>query len=438
MFDSTQLYEKLTQLAPGSRRFCVALSGGLDSVVLLHALQSLSLFTVRAIHIHHGLSKNADHWEKQCRHICSNWDIPLVVEKIKLEMAGDSVEAAARSARYAAIKKELMSEEILLTAHTKNDQAETLLLQLLRGAGPKGMAAMPEKSKLGENQFLRPLLEITRAELESYANEHQLSWVEDESNDDLRFDRNFMRQQVLPLLQKRWPQSVTTLHRAALHCAEASTILEMVAEKDFLDCRGETSSTLKIAALLQLDTARQKNVIRYWLQQLQLPLPRKQQLQIIMQELILSRRDAKPLIKWQGVEIRRYDQYIYVMTLPNHDAELVLEWDFTQPLLLPNQLGTLTAQWQLGQGISLADTVKHLQIRFRKGGERLHPQGRLGSHPLKKLFQEWNIPPWLRDRVPLLYDQDDLLAVVNYTISAKRVASKNEMGLVIAWSPGIT
>lgn len=437
MFDFFQLHEKLSLKTSNHSDFCVALSGGLDSIVLLHALKTLQnqfSFNLRAVHIHHGLSDNADDWENHCRSICAQWQIPLIVKKVKIAAAGESIEAAARESRYAALKEELLMGEILLTAHTQNDQVETLLLQLLRGAGPKGMAAMPEKIKIAANYFIRPLLDVTRAELEAYAMQHQLSWIEDESNEDRRFDRNFIRHDVLPVLQKRWPQVLTTIHRSATHCAEATELMEVLALEDLEYCQGEKPAILKIEELLKLSRVRQKNLIRYWLQHLQFTLPSQQKLDAILNEVVLSSEDAMPLIVWQGVEIRRFKQQIYVMApLSKPPKELVLNWDISKPLSLPNQLGVLTATWQQAQGIALSEN-EILQIRFRKGGERMHPHGRQGSHPLKKLLQEWNIPPWLRDRIPLLYHQDELVAVIGYAISAKYVVSKNEKGLVVAWS----
>lgn len=434
-----------------SNNFLIAYSGGLDSHVLLHAMAALPTenpaIRLQAIHVHHGLSPNADQWAQHCEQVCHNLKIPLQIFKINLEAArinGESLEAAARTERYKIFAQQLQPNQNLLTAHTQNDQAETLLLQLLRGAGPKGLAAMPIMTSFAAGFHLRPLLNNTRTQLEAYAHEHQLQWIEDESNLNPKFARNYLRHAVMPLLAKRWPALNETLSRSAAHCAEASELLDELAKQD-LGVRAQDSglriqelgvrvqesgirspgfwllspdswrlNTLSISALLKLTPTRQRNVIRYWLEQLQLPLPSTAKLAQLQHDVLHCAQDASPLVTWPGVEIRRYRDTMYAMPpLIAHDATIIISWDLKQPLILPNNLGVLTAA-EIFTDHNFP-TAK-VTVRFRQGGETCRLKGHHCTSDLKKLFQQWDIPPWLRDRIPLIYVGDKLAVIVGYEV----------------------
>lgn len=295
--------------------FCVAYSGGEDSHVLLHALAQCRkqvAFPLRAIHVHHGLSSQADQWMLHCQSVCDALFIPLIIEKVQLNLQpGDSVEAVARRERYAVFQRLLQPQEILVTAHTANDQTETFLLQLLRGAGVKGLSAMPKRKTLGVGFLERPLLPFSREDLHQYALQHQLKWIEDDSNALLRFNRNYLRHEVLPQIQKRWPEVWATVSRSAKHCAEASALLDELAQ---MDLQNETKDKLSIENLLTLSPARQRNALRYWIHQQGYLLPNQKHIEEIFQSVILADESAKPVVAWGEVEIRRHKKHLYLLS----------------------------------------------------------------------------------------------------------------------------
>jgi len=399
--------------------FYVAYSGGLDSHVLLHSLSKPDqLYTkIKAIHINHQLSPNALEWETHCKSVCRDLKIPYQVLKVDAHSkSGESPEAAARKARYDAFTKIIGANQCLLTAHHQDDQAETVLLQLFRGSGPQGLSAMPELTKFSKGYLLRPLLNTSRAELKDYATKHHLNWIDDESNFDTRFDRNYLRQEVIPLLEKKWPSISNILARVANINAEVSDCLRQLAELDLHEIIQEKDA-VNIEKLKFLSFERQKNVIRYWIQKQNLNLPSYKLLEKVLSEVVDADIDADPILCWHAVEVRRYQGALFLMPpIKKFDTTQIIPWDFSQPLILPNQLGTLNPKNLIEQGLHLEST-ENLSIRFRQGGERFHPEGRIGSHPLKKLMQEWQIPPWERDRIPLLYQNETLIAVVGYAVS---------------------
>jgi tRNA(Ile)-lysidine synthase len=410
-----------------SNNFYVGFSGGLDSCVLLHALSSLGMqdqersIKITAIHINHGLSANANHWDNFCRDICEKLQVAYISKKIDVKanlISGKSVEAVARKLRYAVFANIVPRKAVLLTAHQADDQAETLLLQLFRGAGPKGLAAMPQEIAFANDvTLIRPLLNFSRQALLSYAKQNNLKWIEDESNFDIAFDRNFLRHQVFPTLCKNWPGIVKTLIRAAGHCAEADILLQELAAQDWQVAAGAVKNTLSIKKLLTLSESRCTNLLRYWLQQkLALPLSSTKKMLAIREYVLNSRSDAAPIVQWEGVEIRKYQDDLYAMPpLCMHDAEAILPWhELREPLVLPNNLGTLRCQ-----NLSSLETAmsQNISVRFRQGGEHFIPRGRKFSHALKNLFQEWKIPPWQRDRTPLIYFNDQLVAVIGYAVA---------------------
>lgn len=411
------LLEILNEL-PSSAKLCVAFSGGLDSHVLLHSLAQLRLqgssFSLRSAHIDHGLSPDSFKWSLHCQQICSELAVDCTIVKVDVKriLANNSLEEVARNLRYQALADQLADHEYLMTAHTQNDQAETVLLQMLRGCGVKGLAAMPEIKRLGEGYLVRPLLQMGREALYDYAVKENLQWIEDESNNNLKFDRNYIRQQILPVLSNRWPQVKNLLCRTASHAAEASHLLDEIAASDLLALQNAKPDTLSIKGLKSLSFNRQKNLLRFWVHKLGLPLPSMTKLLQIIKTVVNANDAACPLVTWRGAEVRRFRDELYAMRpLLPHDPDLVLTWDMQRLLSLPG-----------GGHLSLAENLIPPQdvsvtVKFRQGGERFHPSTRMGSHPLKKLFQEWGIPSWQRDRLPLIYLADRLVAVPGYAVA---------------------
>lgn len=419
--------------------FQIAYSGGVDSHVLLHVCQQLRLIKpnlkLQAVHIHHGLSSQADSWAQHCQKVCISLAIPCQIiyvdAKAKL---GESPEAAARQARYQALANVLLANDYLLTAHHQDDQAETLLLQLLRGAGVTGLAAMPMATSFHTGQLIRPLLDFSRTELLTYAEQHSLSWIEDESNQQLHFDRNYLRQQIIPVLKQRWPQSVRTIARSATHCAAAAELNTTLAELDLAVCLHHTAS-LNIDKLMQLTIMRRQNVIRYWLQTLSLDIPNTVHLQQLEATVLLAAKATMPKLQFAKTVLRRYRNMLYADTTQELPAVPNMFWDLMHPLVLPNKLGSLAVTWQQGQGLRQLTEAElgQIHIRGRRKGELFHPVGRSGKHPLKKLLQEWGVPPWQRQAIPLICCADQILAIPNYAISAAYQAAPNQQGWNVNW-----
>jgi tRNA(Ile)-lysidine synthase len=419
-----------------SRTYYMAYSGGLDSHVLLHlcaGIRNELPLKLCAVYINHMLSPYATQWSKHCEKMCKSLNIDFLSITINAQsMDGESPEETARLSRYAAFTKLLQSNDFLLTAHQQDDQAETVLLQLFRGAGPKGLAAMPKIKPFGKGFHARPLLDFTRNELKQYAEKNQLQWIEDESNTNTHFTRNFLRHEIIPLLKTRWPTLTKTLSRSAEHCAEASHIIDEVAEKDLagMTQRYETlqvlhpfdlvpqsiSHDILLKPILALTPARQRYVLRAWFNQLNFPIPSAIKLKQIQQDFFTAREDKSPYMQWKNVELRRYKNKLYVMQcLAPHNSLQSFVWDLKKPLFLPN-IGELRTTL-----INL--TIKEVLVRFRQGDETCQLPGRHFHHELKKLFQIWNIPPWERDRIPLIFLEDKLIAVVGYFYNHKDAVS---------------
>lgn len=439
MFTHEKL-ELLLKEYPTSSFFWVAYSGGLDSQVLLYALSRiLPKKRLRALHVNHGWHVDSMKWAISCQDICNKLDI--YYETISIDAhakLGESPEAYAREARYDAMIKRIHAGDYLLTAHHRNDQAETFLLQLLRGSGLKGLTCMPFCQPFQKAYLMRPLLNFTRSELYEYAQAHQLSWIDDDNNKNLRFNRNFIRHQVLPLVQQRWPQASKIIARAAVNLAEAHSLLDEVAQQDLCEVQGPESNILIISRLLNLSVKRRTNALRYWLKQLHFTLPSQKQLQQI-DLLLKSRMDASPRFNWGEGQLRRYRDYIYAFTLVENEKKLpnvrFITWNLDQTITLDTS-DQLTTQQALGTGLSCSLLKeKQVDVTFRRGGERFYPSNRQGSHPLKKLFQEWAIPPWERNKLPLIYYQKKLIAIPGYGIDPRFSAKQNELGFIIKLIP---
>lgn len=429
-FQAKDLHSFLQNLRGPDRNspFCVALSGGLDSTTLLHAMSTLEVYQgrVRAIHVDHGLQPESAAWASVNGRLCSELKIPFRLLRISVpDCTGESPEALARAARYDALRGEIVSGELLLLAHHADDQAETLLLQLLRGAGPAGLAAMPACAPFGVGWVARPLLNFEREELESYAAEHALQWVHDASNDDTDIDRNFLRHRIMPVLKERWPAAAVTISRSARHCAEACTVMDERANAD-LD-RLMQQRKLSLAGLTDLPIERQRNVVRAWIRRCGFEMPDSRRLLSIFEHVIGAAEDARPEVEWGTAIVRRYRDSLYVHERDAVDsagpASSGLSQRGANQIVLDAGAGSLVFEpcesdhpearlcWDYLRG-------GDLRIGWRCGGERLRVAGRKHSSPLKKLLQEAGVVPWMRDRIPLIYRNDDLVAVGDLWVCA--------------------
>lgn len=391
---------------PRATRYLVAFSGGLDSTVLLHALahRPRRRTPVYALHVNHGLHADAAKWALWCAAFCKSHGVVFTDTSLAIPHApGSSLEAAAREARYAWLRAHMQPGDVLLTAHHQDDQLETFLLMALRGSGPAGLAAMPAAAPFGAGQLVRPLLGSPRAVLEAYAAQYDLQWLTDPSNADTRFDRNYLRREIAPRLRDRWPAAGETISRAARHCAAAVDLLDGLAARDWVACIRADGASLSVARLAALASSRAAQCVRYWLARLGLPAPDEKRLGQLLGPMLTAGRDRAPNVVWAGVEVRRYRDGLYAMPpLPLAPGSEIV-WDTRKPLVLPAGLGALHAPSKLAG--------ESLTVRFRVGGEALQVAGQAHHRPVKKLLQEAGIVPWMRVRLPLIYQAGELVAV---------------------------
>ena len=412
-----------------------ALSGGVDSVVLLHLLHRLQkrqTFTLKASHVHHGLSKNADKWVKFCEKLCTKLSVPLDVHRIKLPQKKSlGTEGEARQLRY---EKLLQSQtDLVVLAHHEDDQAETFLLQLIRGAGVKGLSSMAHFDD--SRRLWRPLLNTSRFDIESYAKKHKLKWIEDESNQNIDFDRNFIRSKVLPILKNRFSHIIKVISRSASHLAEAQHLLDDLAK---FDLKKHLKSIhykhkLNVKTLDKLSNARAKNVLRYWLEINDQVMPSKDLLDELLRQVLTAKKDATIKIQLsKDYEIRRYQDEIYIVPKDikrQKDYEII--WAGESEIILPTGQ-KLTFKKVKGRGINLKFLRdQKLKIRNRQGGESFKPDSKRPTKKIKQLLQESDLPPWERDFFPMIFVGDELAAVPNFGIDQKYQLSPQMSGLEV-------
>ncbi|HHR6406747.1 TPA: tRNA lysidine(34) synthetase TilS [Providencia alcalifaciens] len=421
------------------RKILVGFSGGIDSTVLLHALYQIKIselpsLEIRAIHVHHGLNIQADKWEAHCASLCQKWDIPFICRHVTVEGSNKGIEAAARAERYQAYREELLEDEIIVTAQHLDDQAETVMLALKRGSGPTGLSAMPEslafQAKCGNTVLLRPLLTISRHALEHYRVEQQLPWVEDDSNQDDRYDRNFLRLHIMPRLSERWPHLANAVSRSASLCAEQEALLDELLQ-DSLDEIIDYRGGLYIDGLVHCSVAKRNALIRRWIGLHQLAMPPFNQLERIWQEVALARQDAEPICRLGNVEIRRYQGALRVVKRINSLMGKQYQWNYPEDYLLPESLGMLVVMEGEGQ-IRPPQENEVVTIRFGLQGS-LSIVGRNHSRSSKKIWQELGVAPWMRERTPLIYYNDTLICAVGCFITPDGFVGENNVGIAIDW-----
>jgi tRNA(Ile)-lysidine synthase len=437
-------------------RLLVGLSGGVDSVVLLDALHRIARtlgFHLSALHVNHQLSPNAGRWSAFCRDWCRARGIPFRAVKVRV-LRGNSVEAAARAARYAAFAG--AAADYVVLAHHQDDQAETVLLQLLRGAGVKGLAAMPLLRAEGRGPrvegkttrhstldtrhaapaILRPLLDVTRSEIEAYARKRKLKWIEDESNQDIYFQRNYLRHEVLPVVARRFPAYRATLARAAQHLAEAARTLDEVAAAD--GAEWIASGSLAVDALRRLPAARARNLLRYFLAGHGLTMPGAVRLEEALRQALDAKQDARVLVELGDFTLRRHAGNLHLVRSGSAPpAHYEKHWRGEKAIALRELGGVLSLAPARGSGISLARLgARPVTIRVRQGGERLQPDCRRPRRSLKNLLQEARLPPWQRERLPLLYCGEHLVWVAGIGVDCSFQAASGELAIRPVWGAG--
>ncbi|MBI4123893.1 MAG: tRNA lysidine(34) synthetase TilS [Betaproteobacteria bacterium] len=376
------------------KRLVVGLSGGVDSVVLLHVLKSRRL-RLSAIHVHHGLSPNAERWARFCRALCRGWSVPLAVRRVRVAKAGKGPEAAAREARYEAFRK--LKADCLLLAHQLDDQAETVLMNLLRGAGVAGARGMAPLGRLDGKALARPLLGVPREAIVAYARRHRLEWVEDESNADQSLTRNFVRRRLGPLIAARFPRWRESLARAARHFSSREI--------------------------------RANELLRAFLASQGLRAPSEAKLVEMLKQLTSGA--ARTRIEHDGARLRVYRGRLSMTPARREEDFVSLEWKGERRLPIPALGGELVFRLARGKGIDA--THQRLQVRLRSGGERLRPDARRPRRTLKNLFQEAGVPPWERERLPLLFSGEQLVWVPGVGVEARYQARADAPGMVPEW-----
>ena len=433
---------QIAPLLPAHSSILVGLSGGVDSVVLLHLLHKLSArfsWQLSALHVHHGISPNADAWSDFCAELCAGLHVSLHIERVDIApLREHGIEAAARKLRHAAFAEQ--SCDFVAVAHHADDQAETLLLQLLRGAGVRGVSAMPQfVERAGSVPLVRPLLHCSRDEILAYAAAHQLHWIDDESNADDSYPRNFLRHRVLPLLGASFPAYRDTLARSAQHFAEASGLLDELAQQDSV--QAIHADTLDVAALQALSLPRAKNLLRYYLHHAGAPMPQVVQLDDMLHQLRSARQDASVCVNFSEWQVRRYQGRVYALrALGEFDPDIVLPWHGEDEMEWPALNASLRfdrKQYPQGSarqpsGVSLEKLQRApVTLRLRHGGETLRPHPAAATRTLKNLLQECHVPPWQRERMPLLYSGDELVCVPGVAVAADYLPNGPEAAIQV-------
>ena len=427
-------------------RIAVAFSGGLDSSVLLHSLVGIPEFKekVFAIHVNHGLSPNSKSWIKHCDKFCSGLGVNFIPLTIELENSKTN-ENILRQARYEAFFSCLKKGDVLCTAHHQDDHIETILFRILRGTGIKGLAGIEKYSQMEGIDLIRPLISYSKKDLLDYADKFEVNWIEDESNEDLSISRNFIRKKVIPNLKNdNWPEYKNSISYLSSKAKEANEILDEIAYLDLKLCASESLDRLSILKIKELSHARAMNVLFTWLGiNTHLGVSNKITDQVY-KSIVLASENSNPVVTFGkrgesgSFQIRRFNNFLRHLPLTKIESlndKKVWKWNTNNPLELPT--GTLSMQLSLGKGISTQLTEPGISIKGRIGGERCKPEGRSKSQKLKKLFQEYRVPPWVRDRIPLVYVGDQLAAVSDLWVCDEFVAKKDERGIVLSWADNL-
>jgi len=433
---SEALEECVRGLDDAPAGLCIALSGGLDSTVLLAALAQLRnlgpMPRLRSIHVDHGLHADAPQWAQACAALCDRLGVPCAQVKVDARAApGESPEAAARTARYLALARMLAANEVLLTAHHADDQMEGILLQWLRGGGLRAVAGMPRVAPFGPGWHARPLLDHTREELRAWARREGLAWLEDPSNVDTRFDRNYLRMEVLPAIRRRWPAAARTVARVARHAAEALQIESALASADLESAAKGVA--LSLDAVIPLPEARQRLVLRAWLRQLGLPVPSERTLAALRHDMLAAADDRVPRANWPGACVHRYRRHLHACRQAEEDATIAGgDWPVEAGFDL-GSLGRLTLRPATGKGLRREGLPSLLRVDSRAGGEVFRPAGSAHRRPLRKWLQERGILPWRREQLPLVRVGAEIAAIGDIAYGEPFAAGPGEPSWQIEW-----
>ena len=424
---------------PSPPRFVVAFSGGPDSLALLHAFARIRDrdrgLRLRAVHVDHHLHPDSTRWARQCMEVCSSLSVELTVldADVAVGKAGRGTEGAARAARYRVLERLVSSDDVLCTAHTSDDHVETVLLNLLRGAGPRGLAGIPSERRLGAGIVARPVLGVSRSELRTYARETGLPMVHDPANEEPRNARVLLRQSVFPVLAARWPGVRSRLEQAAEMGRECATLLDALAAIDLEPAGGIDAESLDTGPLGMLDPVRRRNAVAAWLRSRGIAIPGARRIEQIAHEIVEARPDASPCVRLGDVEVRRYRGRMHLVTRERPVAMHAVRWRLPEPLHL--QHGRLALERCRSGGLGDSVRLTEVVVRFRGDDATSMRPVRVRGHSLKKRFQALGIPPWERGRVPLVYAGDVLAAIGSEWTNPRLHAEPGSPGWRVVWTP---
>ena len=413
----------------GTNNIWVAYSGGIDSTVLLELCSRYIKLNpnckLQAIHINHGLNKNSDYWVRHCINICKSINIPLYVMPIKLDLnKGDSIEALARQARRTIWQALLPDNATLLLAHHAEDQAETILYRLFRGAGPTGLSGIKDSQIFGRGILLRPLLQVAKKDIQNFSEENTLSWITDDSNMDCKFDRNFIRHTIFPLLSKRWPKITDNIIRSGELCNSSMRIINKETKQLLLQCSGKVENTLSIKQLLALEEVKCFAVIRSWLENNNYQMPSYKQIKRIKDEVMLTKIDANPILNLRPYIIRRYRNDLYVLEynrekIKSIKENIIININFEGNINVNNEY-IIEVNKSIGEGIFLPAHIKEISLCVGYVGKKA-----------KKIFQKYGIPPWDRSKYPLIFYDKQLLGIIGLWIKSEYIAKPGQRSVII-------
>ncbi|MDG2061184.1 MAG: tRNA lysidine(34) synthetase TilS [SAR86 cluster bacterium] len=420
-------------------RIGVAFSGGLDSHVLLDLItKSVNKSSIYALHVNHKVSNSSDLWEKHCAEIADDLGVHFISWQIPSKLNEHLNEESLRDKRYAFLCDWAESRDVICTAHHQDDQSETILFRLIRGSGINGMKGIPKKTIYKNKSILRPLLGVTKENIKKYAIQNKLNWVEDDTNLDLRFDRNFIRKKILPIVEERWPSYQDSFKRFSERARDTQEILNDIADQDIQMTQEDKLAKLSISKLKKLNKSRMRNLLHRWVWLITQKYVESKIINKICENIILSGDNISSEVsigkinQRNSIEVRKYDGYLHAIRYQNiqvskHDTYL---WDLLSPLKFPT--GELTGIRQKGDGIKYDKKLK-VEVKIRKGGEIIRPFGRNCSKSLKSLFQEKRTPPWERNRLPLIYLDGQLAAIANLWIDEKFYVEKGGQSILLNW-----